>query len=364
MSLQPGRMGIAEGLALVFISTFTTTFLSGWSIVLDRATTATWLLPLVSFAAGVIILYLQLFVLRSTSGDLYAACQQLLGNTAARLIAVYLIAVYLLNAVLLVRQFAESTLLTALPELPCELAIAWHVLVIAIILYSGIEAIARASYLILPMALLAVFTVLALLTPQYQFLYLTPWKGPGLGEVTVSGLRSVGVNLGILTPSILARSFQNSQTIKGAVLYGFGLSSFFKSLTLAAYIAAFGTGAGREKLLPFYEMARLVYINRYIQRVEALIILLWSIMGILTIAVELYIALYLLGRLFNLPTLKPLIIPFAVIIGQLAMMPTEITSVITFQNYAHITLYPSGMVAIPLLLFIAARSQSKKGKPC
>ena len=364
MSFQPGRMGTAEGIALVFITTFTTIFLSGWSLVLDVATTATWMLPLISWAAGILILYLQLYILRHTSGDLYSACQELLGNKAAGLIAVYFIAIFSLDAALLVRQFAESILLTALPELPCDLAVAWNLLVVAIILYSGIEAVARASYMILPMALLAVFTVLALLVPQYEFLYLTPWNGPGLKEVAFAGIRALGVNLGIIIPVILARSFQNSQTVHNAVLYGFSLSSLFKSVALAAYIAAFGTGAGREKILPFYEMARLVYINRYIQRIEALIILLWGIMGILNIAIELYIVLYLLSRLFQLQELKPLIIPVAVIIGQAAMLPAEITGVIMLQNHAHFTVYTVGIISVPLMLAAAVLIKSRSKKTC
>lgn len=364
MSSQLSRMGLAEGLAIVFITTFASVFLSGWSIVIDRATTASWMIPLIHSLGGVFSLSLLLYVLKNTSGDLYSACEQLLGVVVTRLIAAYYIGIYFLDAGLLLRQFAENTLLTALPSLDFEIAVAWYTLVVTIILYVGIEAVARAGYIVLPMVLLAEVTVLALLTPQYEFLYLTPWNGPGLGKVLAMGMQSTGVNIGIIIPAILATSFQNARTVKNSVLYGLGISTFFKALTLAAYLAAFGTGSGREKVLPFYELARLVYINRFIQRIEALVILIWAIMGILSIAIDIYIGLYLLSRLFNLPVLRPLIIPALLVIAQLAMLPGEITGVITFHVRAETTFYNIGTILIPLVLFCAALLRARRQKIC
>lgn len=368
MNRQLSRIGLSEGLAIVFVTTFAPIFLSTWSIAIDRATTAAWMLPIINWMAGVFTLFLLLYVMKITSGDLYSACEQLLGTSATRLISIFYISSFFLEAGLLLRQFAENTLLSALPYLNFEIAIGWYTIVVALILYIGIEAVARASYLVLPMILFAIVAVLALLTPQYEFLYLTPWNGPGFDKVLGMGMQSTGANLGIIIPAILATSFQNARTLKNAVLYGLGLSAFVKSLTLAAYLAAFGTGSGREKVLPFFELARLVYINRFIQRIEALVILLWAVMGILGIAINIYIGLYLLGRLFNLPALRPLIIPTLLVIAQLAMLPSEITGVITFHFRVQTGFYNIGTVIIPLILFgaalLRARRQPRRQQIC
>lgn len=362
MSSEPGHMGISEGLSLVVFTTVSTMFLSIWSQSIDRTTTATWMTPLVNGTVGIIILLLLLYVLKNTSVDLYSACQELLGITATRLITLYYIGVYFLEAILLLRQLAENTLLTALPELPFEIAIGWYTIAVITLVYIGIEPIARASYIILPLSGFVIIVVLLLLIPQYEFLYLTPWKGAGLDKVLFNGVMSSGINLGILIPIFLARSFQNTKTIKYSVLYGLGISVFLKTSTLTAFIAAFGTGSAREKVLPFYELSRLVYINRYIQRIESLIILLWSISGILNIAIVFYIGLYLIGRLFKLPNLKPLIIPVFIILSALAMLPNDITSVNAFHRKAYSGLYNIGVLIIPVILFAAALFHSLKNR--
>ncbi|MBP2651863.1 MAG: spore germination protein, partial [Firmicutes bacterium] len=321
MSLQPGRMGVAEGLTLVVTTTVSSIFMTTWSPLLDQATTATWMIPLVEMVLGVIVLYVFLYVFRYSSNDFFSACEKLLGLTLARLVACYYVVLFFLDAVLVLRQFTENTLITALPELPFEIATAWYCLIVVIVLYIGIEPIARAGYIIMPMSILAGLIELLLLIPQYQLLYLTPWNGPGLDKIILTGIHSSGINLGLLIPIILAVSFQNEQTVKASVLYGMAIGACVKSCTLAGYIAAFGVGTAREKVLPFYEIARLVYINRYIQRTESLIILVWVINDILQLAILTYIGLYLLGRVFNLPSVKPLIIPILLIIANLSMLP-------------------------------------------
>jgi hypothetical protein len=319
-------------------------------------------MPLINTCTGIITLFLLLYVLNVTATDLYGACRLLVGTTITRLIILYYIAVYFLDAVLLLRQFAENTLLTALPELPFEIAIGWYTIIVVILCYIGIESTLRAGYIIMPVAFLAGLAVLAMLLPQYQILYLAPWAGPGLDKVLSAGVMSSGVNLGIIIPAFLATSFQNSKTVKYSVLYALGLSCLLKTSTLAAFIAAFGTGSAREKVLPFYELSRLVYINRYIQRIESLVILVWAVAGILNITVLVYTGIYLLGRLFNLPTLKPLIIPVLLLISGLSMIPEEITSVITFHTKLHFGLYNIGTVLIPFMLFIMAMIHALKKK--
>ena len=118
--------------------------------------------------------------------------------------------------------------------------------------------------------------------------------------------------------------------------------------------AVYGVMVGREKVLPFYEIARLIYISRFVQHLEAFFIVLWTIVGMLSIALEIYVGIYLLGQLFNLPTLRPLIIPVVLVLAELSMFPGDLASVIIFQGQAEASIYTIGLFFIPALLFLAA----------
>ena len=364
MSYQPGRMGLAEGIALVFTATMSPVFLSLFSFTAIHVATSAWMVPAIACFEFFVILYALLYVLKTTDGDLFSACQQLVGTVATRLIALYYICLYLLDAGLLLRQYAENTLLTALPQIDFELVIAWYLLVIILILHFGIETISRGCSVLMPFVIFGLLVVMGLAIPRYNMLYLTPWNGTGLDQTLLWGLQTCGVNLGALLPVILAASFQNARTVRNAVACGLGLSTAIRVLSYAAYTAAFDIPAGREKVLPFFELARLVYINRFFQRIEAFFIVLWSVMGMLNIAIDLYAGLYLLCRLFNLPALRPLIAPAAVIIAQLAMLPGEVITVITLYARLAAGFYNLGTVLIPLILFATALYRSRRRKPC
>ena len=147
-------------------------------------------------------------------------------------------------------------------------------------------------------------------------------------------------------------------------MFGFGLSVFFRTVMVICYSLTFGSAVGREKVLPFFEMVRLAYASRYLQRLEALFILLWVMAGILAIATAFYMTLYLIARLFRLPSIQPLIVPMAVIVADLAMMPDDITTVILMHGQFVNTLYNLGSLLIPCSLIIAALLKRRRPGTC
>ncbi|MDR3562118.1 MAG: endospore germination permease [Negativicutes bacterium] len=353
MSYDPGKMGVAEGMALVFITTFTPIFLSSPAVYVDQAATAVWLLPLIGGFCGVAMIMVLLFLMQYVPGDLYEVSEQLLGKTGASLITLYFITAFFIDTVLTLRQFAENTLLTAIPALDITIAIGWYALMAAVVIFIGIEPIARATYLVLPFAFTGLVFLLLFLHDRFDLNNLSPWLGTGLLPVIKTGIVASGLGVGVFILPVLAPAFQNLRTIRAATLLGFGLSAVFRAVILFMYTGIFSVAVGREKVLPFFEMARLIYVNRFIQRVEAFFIVLWVIFGIATIAISFYIALYLLTRLFNLASMRPLVLPLAIVATQLALLPSDDATIIELSVLTNDGL-TAGLFAIPMILLVVA----------
>ncbi|MEN6412047.1 MAG: GerAB/ArcD/ProY family transporter [Veillonellales bacterium] len=361
MSYKTGRMGMAEGIALVFVLTIPRLFLTAPAEVVDAAGPIGWLIPLFSSITPLIAFWLLVYVLMQTAGDdLFTAAQHFLGPIVGFGIGLFYAVMFLLNAAILLRQFAENTLLTALPLLEFSTAVGLYVLVAAIVIYASIEGLSRAAYIILPFGTVAIIISLLLLFPFYNFYHLFPWQGKGLGTLFKSSILLSGANIGVIALAILAPSFQNLRTIKIAGLFGLGGVALLRTASTLAFVMIFGCGAGREKTLAFFEMVRLVNLSRYLQRVEALFILLWVIVGVLAIAANLYVGMYLITRLFNLPALRPIIPIVCLLIAQIAMIPDDITDVIQLAREFNIIYMNVGLYAIPFLLFIAAFIRRRK----
>lgn len=360
MKYESGRMGVAEGMSLAFILLGSEIFLCIWSVIVDRTATAAWLVPLISgIIAGVMFLLL-LFVFKYVPGDLFQIAEYLLGKTGAKVIILYFITVFFSRTVLLLRQFGDYSLLTAMPDLDMPPITGWYTLMAAIIAYFGIEPLARAMFIILPIGLAALSFVVVLVYNKFHLYNLTPWLGAGLPVLLQNGGSMSGFFIGIFTLPIMAESFQNLRTIRTAGLLAIGLSTVMRIVVLFIYVGIFSMAVGREKSLPFFEMTRLAYLSSFFQRLEALYIPMWVIFGIAAMAAHLYMTAYLLTRLFGLPSFRPLILPLAIITAQLSCQPPDIATTNNLYMQANEFIGTPGLFAIPAVLFIAVLLRGKR----
>ena len=365
MNYEPGNMGVAEGLSLAFMVSFATSFLSISAITVDIIKTAAWMQPLVTGGCSLALLLAYLAVAkRFGEQDLLAVAESLLGKPIAWLIGAYYCVMFFIEATLLLRQFAENTLLTATPDTDFSLVIFFFVSVTAISLFFSIEPVARTAYIVLPPLLVGISLVLMMLSPRYQLLQLTPWQGSGLENVLWHSLPLSGIFLGVWIIPLLGRSFQNTRTMRQTALYGLGLAMLCRCVMLTGFLLTFGVMTGREKVLPFFEMTKLVYTSRYLQRIESLFIMLWIMTGIIAIVIYLFVGLYLLARLWRLPSIKPLVIPAAILVAQAAMVPGDMTTVIKLHHTAISTVYNIGVFAIPALLVLTGLVKGRRKQAC
>ena len=365
MNYEPGNMGVAEGLSLAFMVSFVTSFLSISAITVATVKTAAWMITLVTGGCSIVLLLAYLAVAkRFREPDLLAVAESLLGKPAAWLIGAYYSAMFFTEAILLLRQFAENTLLTATPDTEFSLVILFFLSVAAISLFFSMEPVARTAYIVLPFLLTGIALVLVMLMPRYQPLQLTPWQGSGLENVLWHSLPLNGIFLGVWIIPLLGRSFQNTRTMLQSALYGLGLAMLCRCVVLIAFLSTFGVMTGREKVLPCFEMTKLVYTSRYLQRIESLFIVLWVLVGIVAIVIYLFAGLYLVARLWRLPSIKPLVIPAAILVAQAAMVPGDMTTVIKLHHTVISTVYNIGAIAIPALLVLAGLVKGRRKQTC
>lgn len=113
--------------------------------------------------------------------------------------------------------------------------------------------------------------------------------------------------------------------------------------------------------MPFFEMARLIYLGRFFQHIEAMFILSWVILGALAIAIHFFVVSYLLGRLLNLPVIRPIMPCLAMIMSSLAMIPDNLNRAVQLDKQL-IVFNDAAIYGIPLLLLIGFWLKQRKGK--
>lgn len=362
MSYQPGRMGIAEGIGLTFMVMLPRVFLTSPANTIATIKNIAWLAPLINWVAALAMFYLLAWATARHKGDLYAVSERLIGRTGAWGLAFFYAALFILDAASLLRQYAENTLLTALPAAEFRVVIFWYIFFAVVLVYFGIEGIARAAYLLMPFVAGGVVTVILLLAPFYDIYHFFPWQGAGIGPALERGLALAGLNIGGLLLFVLAPQFQTPGTLRTALVYGGSIGALLRTLVIFFFLLAYGVAEGMEKTLPFFEMARLVYLSRYIQHIESLFIVLWVITGLLAIAIDLYAALQLIARPLKLPSLRPLVAVVALVAVNVAVIPLDLNTVVEADNRL-VLLFSAGVYGGPLLLAGAAFVKGRRKRP-
>ena len=356
-----GKLGTAEGIALVFGLTVPRLFLTALAEIVGAYGQILWLSMFIYTIIPLLALFMMIYVRKSVSGDIFTVCQQLVGKIGAWFIMVTYIGMFFANSALILRQFAEYTLITALPRVDFQLVIIWYAITAGILCYLGIEALCRTGYIMIPFLIIGIIVVFILVSPFYVVYNLAPWQGNGIMLAIQTGIRDVGFNLGLLSLAFLSSAFQNTKTVKAAAIYALGSVLALRIVFLFSYIMVFGVNAGGEKAMPFFEMTRLVYLNSYIQHIESLFIVAWVIFGILAIAGSLYIGLYLIVVLLKLPALRPIVVLGVSIVALIAMLPPDIAYTIKVDKLL-ITFAAVGIYIFPGILFLMALVKRKRRK--
>lgn len=165
MTRRSGRMGTGEGIGLAFAVSLPLVFLTTPAYLAETAGSASWATPILGGVAGGALLYILLLLTGRYPGDLLGLSARLLGKAGPFLIGGFYFAVFFATACLWTRQFAENTLLTALPAAEFDNVLLWYGLSAMLLAYLGIETVGRANYVLLPFGLGGLALVLAGLAP-------------------------------------------------------------------------------------------------------------------------------------------------------------------------------------------------------
>jgi spore germination protein KB len=362
-SFHNEKLGLADGIALVFGIVIPRMFLSAVSNLIQENGQILWLAMVIYTIIPVVPIFMISYAHKGIAGDIVMVCQHYLGKMGAWLVLLTYSMMFLGNGALVLRLYAEYTLLTALPRAEFQLVIIWYALTVGIICYLGIEALVRAGCILLPILVGGIMLIFLMLIPFYVGYNLTPWQGKGILQAVHSGISGAGYNVGALALIFLAPAFQNAQTIKKAALYALGSATLLRVCFILVYTMVFDIPVGSEKTLPLFELARLVYLNQYIQHLEALFIVVWAILGLLAIAGSLYVGLYLIAVLLKLPALQPIVPLGVMVIANLAMLPPDIGYALAVDRRL-LTLFDVGIYFFPTLLFVMALWKKRRGSSC
>ena len=355
-----GRMGATEGAMLLILTLEGRVMLAAVPEAVNQGAALAWLIYLIAgvsaFLAGASLVLLQ----NKFSGDLLHACQTLLGKPGFYLVGGLYALMFMTNGALLLRQFASSNWQFGLATIPIQVIVFIYAVLAGLSIYFGLEALARAAYVLFPAMLAWLLFIYVSITSSYNIYNLFPWEGLGLAQAAKQGLLWSGTNVSIVLIAILAPAFQDLRTKLQCVFWGAAISTGLKIIFVLVFLLTIGVEVGREKIIAFFDVASLVYFDKSFQHIEDFTTLIWTFLGVGAVGLNMYVFLYLLLRMFSLPTIRPLVPSAGVLFFALAVLPYNIMDLLNLDFLIFKTFFNLGIYLIPALLWAAFLVRRKK----
>lgn len=347
--------GVWEATCFLITVICTQLFLSLPRVLAESAETAGWILVLYAGILSIIgFTIMQMLYKRFEGKDILDVSEIALGNVGRVLFGLlfngYLI--FIISVVL--REFSEDMKIISLNRSPISFISLFFIVGMVSGAYFGIENIVRFGAIAVPVISLGFVFILISSWKFIDWVDITPILGSGAYDLFVKGIPRISIYSGIIGPFLLGSYIKSHKNFKKICYTSLIFSIIALTLGTLAYSLVYPYPSSTESFLPIYQLARLISFGRFFERIEAVFVLMWATSALLYLSVVLYLIAYTFKKTFKLSYYKPLVIPFAILVFTISLLPTNQISAIelesnVFRNYAWVVSY----LSVTLILAIA-----------
>jgi spore germination protein KB len=362
MIQEEGHIGLLEGVVLLYAVLSAKLFVQYPGFLIAAGGPAGWQSTLVMTAVG-LLLFLPIGALarRFPGKALYWISDEVAGPILGTLITLTVAAWLLFSTTVAVRSLTETYITTLLPDTPPSVVMLVIIGCMAYASYRGIESVSRTAQVLLPVIVAGLLLLLVLSWPRVEVSRIHPFWGRGLAETITGGAYYAGLMGDSIVLLVVAYSFRQGKIMQRAGQIAILLFGLLATATVAILIMTFGAPDAAQQPIPLYNLSQLLYLGRFLQRTEAILIMFWFFNMAVRLAALFHGAVICVTGALGLPYYRPLVFPLGVIVMALALLPEDALVVIRLTR-EWVTPLGIGIMLVPALLLVLAMLRGKGDK--
>lgn len=360
--IREGNFGTREAVSLASMMITTRIFFTGILALLSKTSTASWYATLISAAVSILLfLFVYLLMKRFPGKDLAAVFEIVTGKIIGKILALIFSAYFIFYSGTQLREFVEMIKAYTLPYTPPSFIIFSFLGAVLVASYYGLEGIAKVSYVSFVVVIVSVAFILILASPNYQVNSLFPIGGYGLDKTLYNGFLRSSAYSDVIFLAFIVNSIGGAKKMRNIGVLSLILSGIIISVTCACIIMAFEYPQASENLSSLYQISRIIYFNRFFQRIESIFIFAWVVAAIVTVSMGFYLAVSIFCKACRVPNHRPGLLPFSFFTFLVALLPRSLTETVEI-NLIYIRQYSIFFVyLVPILILFIAILRRKKG---
>lgn len=355
------NIGHREALTLLIVIMSGKIFLSFPRDMAVFGEAAGWLIVLLSGVLGLIGFSFIYFLIRKYPGKNIVEIARLIsGPIVGALVGLLFFLFFLAITSFFLRQFVESFILSILPRTPISVITTCFLIILIYGCLLGVETISRVAWFLGPYLLGGLIIILVFSLAQADIQHLAPILGTGPLPVIKSSLFNISLFSEIILFGLIAPLIGNRQKIFGVGIYSILIAILINTTIVAVTILVFNYVSAAKLIFPVLQLARLVVLEEFFQRAEAIFVFLWFLTAAIQLSGLFYGTVISFAQAFRIQDYRPLSIPIAVLIFTLSLIPTSMSQAVDLNDFIISRYYTLIAFGIPLLLWLASLLLKKK----
>ncbi len=351
-----------EGTVLLLNLLYTQIILGFPRVMTETAGTAAWITIIYASVIMLLAFWLISKLYSRFEGMDIIDISQIAGGGAFRIITGLVMTAYLVYIISIVlREFAEDMKVIILPESPISFVTLFFVAGMIVGAYLGLEAIVRLGAIVVPLITAGFLFITIGVYPYYNASNLFPILGTGPQKIFGEGFFKISIFSAVSILFFIAPYIRTNKEFKIIGYSSILISSCMFLWSVVSYLMVFPYTVSVENFLPIYQMARLINYGRFFQRVESVFVFIWAATALLYLTGAFYFITHVFRKTFKLEYEKPLIVPFAVLVFNISLLPPNLATAIQLEEeYFRKYIWIITVVFPIIILSIANISQKRK----
>lgn len=358
------KIGNTEAIALVIIVTIAHIILNLPQYILNTTSTSSILNIIYVSIIALIICYIVYRLFQYFPGqDIFDVGNFLGGTWLKNFIGIAYILYFIFIASLLVRNFSESLKLIYFPNFPVVTIILVFLIGTTIVNKIGFTSIIRCNLIISPLVLIAMLILFFSTSDQFIWQRALPLLGKGINETFIKGTSNIYAFGGIAMLYLISPVLYKQKDLKKVGLFSIGASSIYLILGIASLLLMFPFITNTETLLSIYISTREMNFGEFIQRTDAIFILIWTLAIFSYLSIIIAYTLNFIKKTIRIKFSKPMVYSVTSLIFAFSLIPENIAQMVFTEN----TIYKYVVISLvfiisPLVLLFGVLKKKRQDK--
>lgn len=358
------KMGLFEAILFILVVITNKIILNLPKNIISECSSSSWIniIYISIFAILFTLLIVKLFQ-KFEGYDIFDVSEFLGGNFLKKFCGIGYLLIFILASALVLRDFSETLKIIYYSNSPLIFIMLFFIIGSIIGNRLGFKAIVKTNLFIMPIVIISILLILGSSFKKFEFQRLFPILGNGIDKTFISGLSNIFSYSGLTYLFLIMPYLKNCKQFKKISISCIIVSSIYLFLSVICLILVFPYIAVTDESNSLYLLTRSLEIGDFLQRIDAIFILLFIMSCLSYLTISLFLTLNIFKKITNIKDAPALSYCFSTLILGLALIPNNI-SIIRTLNYSafkySILIFIFGFSTLVLILANVKKRKKEK----